>query len=100
DLLKRGVIRRNFKAKYNLPVLMVQQGKKFRFCIDARDINSRMLKMVSTLPKIEHATRSFSGMIFCSVFDLNKGYFQIPHDKESSEYFTFTCPNGERYSFD
>jgi hypothetical protein len=100
DLVDRKVIRRNFNAKYNLPVLMIKQGTKWRFCVDAREINARIEPMFSVIPKIENTTRSFSEALYCSVFDLDKGYFQIPYDQESSEYFTFTLPNGERYSFD
>lgn len=82
EMLEVGVLEPTTSAHLSPPVLVERPGKKPRFCIDYRELNSITADESSGLPRIQDALKNLISIypnpnIF-SVLDLKSGYWPIP----------------------
>lgn len=94
QLLQQGVVIPSV-SEYASPCFLVpkKDGGK-RLVVDYRKINSKIAFDTFPLPTIETALMNFGGAKIFSVLDLNSAYHQVPLDRESQQYTTFTTPFG------
>ena len=71
-------------------MLVRKKDGSLRFCIDFRKLNSLTVKDSHPLPCICETLESLAGAAHYSTFDMNSGLWQVPMDKESKQYTTFT----------
>lgn len=99
DMLKAGVIEPSSAQYSSPPIIIERQGKKPRFCIDYRHLNSITEDEASVLPKIHESIKDLGHAKIFTVLDLKSGYWQIPLDEASKDFSTFTTPDGAAYKF-
>jgi transposase InsO family protein len=74
--------------------------KKFRFCVDERNLNRATESSGGHIPNIKFMIQRIGlkrPKYFCKI-DLTTGFFQAPVSKDSREYLTFTTNRGN-YQF-
>ncbi|GFT88996.1 retrovirus-related Pol polyprotein from transposon 297 [Trichonephila clavipes] len=77
-MLKLGIIEVG-ESDYMSPMILVEiAGKEPRPCIDYRKLNGIIRTEYFPLPNIEERVEKVSAAKFITVFDLSKGYWQIP----------------------
>ena len=69
-----------------------------RICLDPRDLNQNLKQEHYQLPAFEEISMRMSEATLFTKLDVNKGYWQIPLDYESSLLTTMNTPFG-RYRF-
>ncbi|GFV23622.1 retrovirus-related Pol polyprotein from transposon 17.6 [Trichonephila clavipes] len=69
-------------------------GKEPRPCIDYRKLNGIIRTEYFPLPNIEERVEKVSAAKFITVFDLSKGYWQIPLSKTAQRYAAFCTSFG------
>ena len=74
----------------NAVVLVRKKDGSLHFCIDFRKLNSLTVKDSHPLPHICETFESLAGAAHFLTFDMNSGFWQVPMDKESKQYTTFT----------
>jgi len=74
------------------PLALVQKGPKNRLCLDARKVNSRMIKDAYPLPHIEGLLSRLQETYYISAIDLKDAFWQIPLETKSREKTAFTVP--------
>ena len=89
-MLDAGVIRPSNSPWCNAVVLVRKKDGSLRFCIDFRKLNSLNVKNSHPLPRICETLESLAGAAHFLTFDMNSGFWQVPRDKESKQYTTFT----------
>ncbi|GFW06677.1 retrovirus-related Pol polyprotein from transposon 17.6 [Trichonephila clavipes] len=84
-MLKLGIIEVG-ESDYMSPMILVEiAGKEPRPCIDYRKLNGIIRTEYFPLPNIEERVEKVSAAKFITVFDLSKGYWQIPLSKTHSD---------------
>lgn len=99
EMLEAGVIEPSNSPYSSPPVLIERPGKKPRFCVDFREINTITADETSSLPRIQEAIKDMGNAKFFSTLDLKAGYWQVPMDPESKKYTAFCTPDGAVYHF-
>ena len=85
-----GVIRKSV-SPWASPVVLVQiKDGSLRFCIDLWELNTRMIKDVYSLPRIEESLDFLKGVCIFTSLDLKAGYWQGKIFEESIPYMAFT----------
>ncbi|GFV75300.1 retrovirus-related Pol polyprotein from transposon 297 [Trichonephila clavipes] len=93
-MLKLGIIEVG-KSDYMSPMILVEvAGKEPRPCIDYRKLNGIIRTEYFPLPNIEERVEKVSAAKFITVFDLSKGYWQIPLSKTAQRYAAFCTSFG------
>ncbi|GFW67380.1 retrovirus-related Pol polyprotein from transposon 297 [Trichonephila clavipes] len=93
-MLKLGIIEVG-ESDYMSPMILVEvAGKKPRPCIDYRKLNGIIRTEYFPLPNIEERVEKVSAAKFITVFDLSKGYWQIPLSKTAQRYAAFCTSFG------
>ncbi|GFW84320.1 retrovirus-related Pol polyprotein from transposon 297 [Trichonephila clavipes] len=88
-MLKLGIIEVG-ESDYMSPMILVEiAGKEPRPCIDYRKLNGIIRTEYFPLPNIEERVEKVSAAKFITVFDLSKGYWQIPLSKTAQRYAAF-----------
>ncbi|GFV99287.1 retrovirus-related Pol polyprotein from transposon 412 [Trichonephila clavipes] len=88
-MLKLGIIEVG-ESDYMSPMILVEvAGKEPRPCIDYRKLNGIIRTEYFPLPNIEERVEKVSTAKFITVFDLSKGYWQIPLSKTAQRYAAF-----------
>ena len=90
DMLKVGAIRKSVSPCASPVVLVCKKDGLLRFCIDLRKLNSRTIKDVYSLPRIEEFLDCLNGAIIFTFLDLKAGYWQIEMEESSIPYTAFT----------
>ena len=95
ELLSQGVIEPS-TSPFNSPLLLVKKpkGDGYRFCVDYRKLNERIVKDTFPIPRADTVIDQLSGSTVFSCIDMKHGYFQIPLDEESRKYTTFRTESG------
>lgn len=98
-MLTLGVIE-TCNSEYSSPLVIVErQGKKPRFCIDFRTLNSITNDEPTVLPKIDETLKNFLEAQIFSTLELRAGYWQIPLAEDSKKYTAFCTHEGAMYQF-
>ncbi|GFW57625.1 retrovirus-related Pol polyprotein from transposon 297 [Trichonephila clavipes] len=93
-MLKLGIIEVG-ESDYMSPMILVEvAGKEPRPCIDYRKLNGIIRTEYFPLPNIEERVEKVSVAKFITVFDLSKGYWQIPLSKTAQRYAAFRTSFG------
>ncbi|GFX97735.1 retrovirus-related Pol polyprotein from transposon 297 [Trichonephila clavipes] len=93
-MLKLGIIEVG-ESDYMSPMILVEiAGKEPRPCIDYRKLNGIIRTEYFPLPNIEERVEKVSAANFITVFDLSKGYWQIPLSKTAQRYAAFCTSFG------
>ena len=93
-MLDLGVIR-NCESPYALPIVLVRKKDgNTRFCIDFRILNLQTVFSSEPMMVPSDIYSKLSGDSYLSKFDMTKGYWQIPMEKESQEKTCFLTPQG------
>ncbi|GFW18363.1 retrovirus-related Pol polyprotein from transposon 297 [Trichonephila clavipes] len=83
------------ESDYMSPMILVEiAGKEPRPCIDYRKLNGIIRTEYFPLPNIEERVEKVSAAKFITVFDLSKGYWQIPLSKTAQRYAAFCTSFG------
>jgi hypothetical protein len=94
EFIARGWIEPS-KSPWNSAVLFVPKPKgDLRFCVDFRFLNKVTQKDAETPPLISDIIDKMRGAQFFSALDLCSGVYQIPLDKHSRAYTSFSTPLG------
>lgn len=97
-LLKNDFIEPSTSA-YNSPLLLVPKpplnGKKrWRMCLDYRQVNKRLVADKLPLPRIEEILDNLGKATCFSKIDLFQGFWQIPLDPASRDITSFNTNDG------
>lgn len=104
EMESRGIIRKSNSAWGSRVVLVGKKDGSIRFCIDYRDLNSKLLVQDSPLPlTVEAIDRLGSGKgdpssLFLSTLDLASGFWCLPIE-ESSKPLTAFVTRRQKYEF-
>lgn len=99
EMERQGIIRKS-KSKYSSPLLVIPKKsdnsgeKKYRICIDYRALNAVTEDDQFPIPNIEAAFDKLGRAQYFSVFDLAKGYYQIPVKEQDRHKTAFITPQG------
>jgi len=83
DMLEKGIIRPS-NSPWAFPALIVKKpDNSWRWCFDARKLNSITRRDSFTLPKAQELLQQFSGAQWFSVADAAAGFWQVPLSEDS-----------------
>lgn len=87
------------KSPYNSPLILVPKkssdgSKKWRLCIDYRQLNRKLIADKFPLPRIDEILDSLGRAKYFSCLDLFSGFHQIELHKDSRELTAFTTESG------
>ena len=89
-MLEIGAIRRPISPWASPIVLVQKKDGGFRFCIDLRKLNNRMIKHAQSLPRIEDSLDCLDGATIFTSLDLQSGYWQVELTEASRPLTAFT----------
>ena len=104
EMETRGIIRKSNSAWGSRVVLVSKKDGSIRFCVDYRDLNSKLQLQDSPLPLcVEAIDRLSSGQghqssLFLSTLDLASGFWCLPI-KESDKGLTAFVTHRQKYEF-
>lgn len=86
-------------SNYNSPIIIVPKKstngeKKYRMCIDYRQVNKKLIADKFPLPRIDEILDGLGRAKFFSVIDLFSGFHQIPIQQDSRDITSFSTPQG------
>ncbi|XP_069163371.1 uncharacterized protein [Procambarus clarkii] len=82
-------------SPWSSPILLVPKpGKKYRLCIDYRQVNKVTVADTYPLPRIEECLDAIGKARYLTKFDLFKGYWQVPLTEKAKPISAFVTPDG------
>lgn len=88
-------------SEYNSPILLVPKKplpgsseKRFRFVVDYRHLNKKLLADKYPLPRMDDILDQLGKARFFSIVDLLNGFYQIELDEESKNLTSFSTDKG------
>lgn len=86
-------------ASYNSAVILVPKKsqtneKKWRMCIDYRQVNKKLIPDRYPLPRIDEIMDKLGSAMYFSIIDLHRGFHQVPLHIDSRDITTFSTENG------
>nr|XP_045603076.1 uncharacterized protein LOC123761177 [Procambarus clarkii] len=82
-------------SPWSSPILLVPKpGKKYRFCIDYRQVNKVTVADTYPLPRVEECLNAIGKARYLTKFDLFKGYWQVPLTEKAKPISAFVTPDG------
>ena len=91
----QGVVQAHISSPYASPVLLVKKKSgEYRFCVDYRQLNTKLRNDVYPLPVINDVTDALGGATIFTHLDLASGYWQIPIAEKDRHKTAFILPNG------
>ncbi|CAB0039250.1 unnamed protein product [Trichogramma brassicae] len=97
-MLGYGVIERASTPFINPLVAVAKKDNTVRLCLDARQINDRMLEDHDGPEEIDQVLRQCSNIGVMSSLDLHSSFWQVPLEKSSRKYTGF-LHQGRTYQF-
>jgi hypothetical protein len=83
------------QSAYSSPVVMVKKKTgDWRFCVNFKMLNDKLVDNKFPLPNIRELLSSFNKANFYSVLDLNSGFWQLPIVPEDVHKTAFQTPSG------
>ena len=104
EMESRGIIRKSNSAWGSRVVLITKKDGSIRFCVDYRDLNSKLQVQDSPIPlTVEAIDRLSSGTgpptsLFLSTLDLASGFWTLPI-KEEHKPLTAFVTHRQKYEF-
>ena len=95
EWLAAGIVSRS-RSPFSSSVVVVNKkdGEK-RVFVDFRKLNAVTKAYVIRLPSIDEILSKLGGAKYISTFDVKSGFFNVPLDKKSREYTSFTTLKGQ-----
>jgi Reverse transcriptase (RNA-dependent DNA polymerase) len=93
-MLGLGVIEPSTSAWSSPVVLVPKPDGSTRFCVDYRKLNSRTVRDVYPLPRLDDALDTIGEAHYFTILDARSGFWQIRLDSEAQEKSAFTCHSG------
>ena len=90
-MLGQGVLQPSSSAWASAPVLVRKKDGSVRYCVDYRELNSKMRKDTFPLPLIDKCLDALDGTQWLSTLDMASGYHQIsmtPEDRHKTAFIT------------
>lgn len=82
---------RPFHSPFSSNVVLVRKHDgALRLCVEYRQLNSRTIKDIYALPRIDDILDSLSGNKYFTVLDMKSGYHQIEIEEQHKERTAFT----------
>ncbi|POM69604.1 Hypothetical protein PHPALM_14096 [Phytophthora palmivora] len=96
ELERHGLARRNNASHWACPALPVKKphSDEFRCTVDYRPTNKCTVPLAGATPNLSSATQSVRGAYGFGLFDLFKGFWQLPLHADSQEVFSFVTEDG------
>ncbi|POM74838.1 Hypothetical protein PHPALM_8140 [Phytophthora palmivora] len=96
ELESNGLVRRNNTSRWACPALPVvkSHSEDFRCTIDYRPVNRVTIALAGATPNLLSVIQSVKGAYGFGLFDLFKGFWQLPLDVASQELFSFVTEDG------
>ncbi|POM60741.1 hypothetical protein PHPALM_30355 [Phytophthora palmivora] len=96
ELERNGLVRRNNTGRWACPALPVVKphSEDFRCTIDYRPVNRVIIALAGATPNMLSVIQSVKGAYGFGLFDLFKGFWQLPLDVASQELFSFVTEDG------
>ena len=88
-MLKEGIIEPRNGAWSSAPVIVRKKDGKYRFCVDFRDVNARIVKDRYQIPSIDDVLDDLRNAMYISKIDLTWSFHQIEIDEECRDVFGF-----------
>ena len=98
ELEEQGIITKQQTPFINPLVVVIKKNGNIRLCLDARELNKRMVDDFAQPPTIEEVFRRTGCNGVYSSIDISHAFWQIPLTKESRQYTGFMF-NGQSYVF-
>lgn len=97
-LLKNDFIEPS-SSEYNSPIILVPKPalnsvKRWRMCLDYRQVNKRLVADKFPLPRMDEILDSLGNAKCFSVLDLFQGFHQVPLDPDSRDLTSFSTSKG------
>lgn len=93
--LKDGIIRPS-KSTYASPILLrKKKNGTYRFCIDYRKINDKIVKERYPLPLMEDIIEDLNEDLVFTSLDLIDGFYHVNMAENSIKYTSFITPDGQ-----
>jgi hypothetical protein len=94
QMLQKNVIRPS-RSQYASPVVLVKKKEgEWRFCVDYRKLNEKVVSNQYPLPLIDDILTYLNGCKWFCTLDMNSGYWQIPVREEDKHKTAFITPDG------
>ena len=93
-MMRIGVIEPSDSPWSSPVVLVAQEGRADRFCVDFRRVNVVTKGDAFPLPRLEDCIDQVGQKKFVTKIDLLKGYFQVPLTERAKEVSAFVTPDG------
>lgn len=98
DMLKNKVIEPSC-SNYNSPIIIVPKKsvdgtKKFRLCIDFRQLNKKLIPDKFPLPRIDEILDNLGRTRYFTKLDCSAGFWQIPLEEKSKNMTSFSTIEG------
>lgn len=86
-------------SSYNSPLILVPKkstngSKKWRMCVDNRELNRKLIADKYPLPRIDEILDGLGRARYFSCLDLFSGFYQIRLNEESRGYTAFSTDTG------
>lgn len=75
-------------------LVLVKREDKLRICLDPIELNKALKRVNYQMPTIDELMPELKDAKVFTTLDANKGFWQLPLDKASSELTTFWTPFG------
>jgi hypothetical protein len=96
---KLGVLERQPASEWALPCFIIpKKDKIIRFLSDFQEVNKRLVRKPSPIPKISTVLQEIERFSFATALDLNMGCYTIRLDPDASKTGTIIFP-GRKYSY-
>lgn len=93
DWEEQGIIKKAATEYINPLVTVVKRSGELRICLDAREINKRMVGDHAQPPTIDEIFNRIGNRKFFSTLDITQAFWQIPLEAESRKYTGFLFDN-------
>lgn len=96
--IREGIVRPS-RSPYASPILLrKKKNNTYRFCVDYRKLNDKIVKDRYPLPLMEDVIEALQDAEVFSSIDLKNGFFHVDMAEESIKYTAFITPDGQ-YEF-